>query len=82
MIPVLNGLLNSGTLRYAGPSRSMVLPPLGYVVATTDQIAVSGVGVTTGQTYAQARGALGAAVAQNPNQLGALQVVPLYEVPS
>ena len=82
MIPVLSGLLNSGTFRYAGPSRSMVLPPLGYVVATTDQIAVSGVGVTTGQTYAQARGALGAAVAQNPNQLGALQVVPLYEVPS
>ncbi|HUJ31227.1 MAG TPA: DUF6603 domain-containing protein [Candidatus Acidoferrum sp.] len=82
MIPVLSGLFNSGTLRYAGPSQSMVLAPLGYVVATTDQIAVSGVGVATGQTYAQARVALVTAIAQNPNQLGALQVVPVYEVPS
>lgn len=82
MIGILSGLLNSGTLRYAGPSQPMVRPPLTYVVATTDQIALSSVGAATGQTYAQARGALTAAVAQNLNPLGTLQVVPLYEVPS
>ena len=36
---------------------------LDYVVATTDQIAASGVGVATGQTYAQARAALTGAIA-------------------
>lgn len=82
LVAILSALLNSGTLRYAAPSQPMLQPPLGYVVATTDQIAVSSVGVAAGQTYAQARGALAAAVAQNPSQLGALQVVPLYEVPS
>jgi len=53
---------------------------LDYVVATTDQIAASGIGADTGQTFAQARAALAAAIAQTPDQRGALQVVPHYEV--
>jgi hypothetical protein len=74
-------LKNSGRLRYAMPSQPMVrAATLDYVIATTDQIAASGVGVATGQTFAQARAALAAAVAENPDQRGALQIVPHYEV--
>lgn len=80
---IIGTLLNeSGPLRYVGPTKPMVkAATLGYVVATTDQIALSGVGAATGQTYAQARQALAAAVALDPSQSGALQVVASYEVP-
>jgi hypothetical protein len=54
---------------------------LAYVVATTDQIAVSSVGAAAGQTYAQARAALANAVIMNPDQRKMLQVVAHYEVP-
>ena len=74
-------LRDSGALRYAMPSKPMVrLPAPNYVIATTDQIAASAVGVTTGQTFAQARAALAAAVSQDPDQRGTLQVVARYEV--
>jgi hypothetical protein len=79
---ILTGLLDSGTLRYAAPSQPMVRSTtLQYVVATTDQIAASGVGAATGHTYAQARAALAAAIQANPGRRGALQVVAQYEVP-
>jgi hypothetical protein len=79
---ILTGLLDSGRLRYAAPSQIVIkAATLDYVVATTDQIAASTVGVATGQTYAQARAALAAAVVQNPSQRGTLQVVARYEVP-
>jgi len=79
---ILTGLLDSGTLRYAAPSQPVVRSAtLQYVVATTDEIAASGVGAATGQTYAQARAALAAAIQGNPGQRGALQVVAHYEVP-
>jgi hypothetical protein len=79
---ILTGLLDSGKLRYAAPSQPVMrAATLQYVVATTDQIATSGVGVATGQTYAQARVALAAAIQANPDQRGALQVVAHYEVP-
>jgi hypothetical protein len=78
---ILTGLLNSGLLRYAAPSQAVLRSPtLQYVVATTDQIAASGVGAATGQSYAQARAALAAALQSNPDQRGALQVVAEYEV--
>ncbi len=78
---ILTQLENSGRLRYAMPSQRMVrLPTPNYVIATTDEIAASGVGVATGQTFAQARVALAAAIAQNPDQRGTLQVVASYEV--
>lgn len=78
---ILTLLRNSGRLRYAMPSKPMVrLPAPNYVIATTDQIAASGVPAATGQTFAQARAALAAAVAQNPDQRGTLQVVASYEV--
>ena len=55
---ILWALNNSGRLRYNAPSQPMIkAATLDYVVATTDQIAASGVGVATGQTYAQARAA-------------------------
>jgi hypothetical protein len=74
-------LKDSGRLRYAMPSQPMIrAATLDYVIATTDQIAASGVGATTGQTFAQARAALAAAIAQNPDQRGTLQIVPHYEV--
>jgi len=74
-------LKDSGRLRYAMPAQPMVrAATLGYVIATTDQIAASGVGAASGQTFAQARAALAAAVAQNPGQRGALQIVAHYEV--
>ena len=80
---ILWALNNSGRLRYNAPTRPMVkAATLDYVVATTDQIVASGVGVATGQTYAQAQAALSDAVAGNPSQRGALQVVALYEVTS
>ena len=74
-------LQNSGRRRYAMPSQPMVrAATLDYIVATTDQIVASGVGAATGQTFAQARTALAAAIAENPDQRGALQIVPHYEV--
>src|SRR5262249_11188700 len=74
-------LRDSGRLRYAMPSKPMVrLPALDYVIATTDQLAASDVGAAAGATFAQARAALAAAVAQNPDQRGTLQVVARYEV--
>lgn len=80
---ILWTLNNSGRLRYSAPSQPMIkAATLSCVVATTDQIATSGVGVVTGQTYAQARAALTDAIAGNPSQRGALQVVALYEVTS
>jgi hypothetical protein len=80
---ILWPLLNSGRLRYNAPSQSMAkAATLDYVVATTDQIAASGVGVATGQTYAQAHAALTGAIAANPAQSGTLQVIALYEVTS
>jgi hypothetical protein len=80
---ILWPLLNSGRLRYSAPSQPMAkAATLDYVVATTDQIAASGVGVATGQTYAQAHAALTEAIAGNPAQSGTLQVVALYEVTS
>jgi hypothetical protein len=80
---ILWALNNSGRLRYSAPSQPMVkAATLDYVVATTDQIAASGVGVATGQTYAQAHAALTEAIAGNPAQSGTLQVVALYEVTS
>ena len=57
--------------RWSKPRRSTMS------VATTDQIAASGVGVATGQTYAQAHAALTEAIAGNPAQSGTLQVVAL-----
>ncbi len=79
---ILTGLADSGRLRYAGPSQSVVrAATLSYVVATTDQVAASGVGAATGQTYAQARAALANAMTLNPGQRGTLQVVAQYEVP-
>jgi hypothetical protein len=81
MSGILTVLKDSGRLRYLMPSQPMVrAATLDYVIATTDQIATSGVGVASGQTFAQARAALAAAVAQDPDQLGALQIVPHYEV--
>jgi hypothetical protein len=78
---IFTWLQHSGRLRYAMPSQPMVhLPTPDYVIATTDQIAASGIGVATGQTFAQARAVLAAAIAQNPDQRGALQVVASYEV--
>lgn len=78
---ILTRLQNSGRLRYAMPSKPMVhLAVPNYVIATTDQIAASGIGVATGQTFAQARAALAAAIAQDPDQRGTLQVVASYEV--
>ena len=78
---IRTALRNSGRLRYAMPAQPMVrAATLDFVVATTDQIAASGIGAGTGQTFAQARAALAAAIAQNPDQRGALQVVPHYEV--
>jgi hypothetical protein len=78
---ILTVLRDSGRLRYAMPAKPMVLLPApGYVIATTDQIAASGVGAAAGQTFAQARAALAAAIAQNPDQRGTLQVVASYEV--
>jgi hypothetical protein len=74
-------LEDSGRLRYAMPSQPMVrAATLDYIIATTDQIAASGVGVATGQTFAQARATLAASITQNPDQRGALQIVPHYEV--
>jgi hypothetical protein len=78
---ILTALADSGQRRYAAPSQPVVRGPLDYVVATTDQLVLSGVGAATGQTYAQARAAMEAAIAQNPNQRGTLQVVARYEVP-
>ena len=78
---VLNGLLDSGRLRYSAPSQPVMhAATLAYVVATTDQIAASTVGNATGQTFAQARAALAATLAANPDQRGTLQVVAHYEV--
>jgi hypothetical protein len=78
---ILWALNNSGRLRYNAPSQPMIkAATLEYVVATTDQIAASGIGVATGQTYAQARAALTDAIAGNPSQSGTMQVVALYEV--
>lgn len=77
---VLTALADSGQSRYATASRRILRAPLDYVVATTDQMALSGIGATAGQTYAQARAAMAAAVAQNPDQRGTLQVVARYEV--
>jgi hypothetical protein len=79
---ILWGLADSGLLRYAEPSQPVVhAATLSYVVATTDQIAVSSVGAAAGQTYAQARAALANAVIMNPDQRKMLQVVAHYEVP-
>jgi hypothetical protein len=74
-------LKDSGRLRYAMPALPMVrAATLDYVIATTDQIAASDVGAATGQTFAQARAALAAAIAQDADQRGALQIVAHYEV--
>jgi hypothetical protein len=78
---ILSVFADSGVLRYAGPSQPVVrAATLDYVVATADQIAASGVGAATGQTYAQARAALADAITINPGQRGTLQVVARYEV--
>jgi hypothetical protein len=77
---IFRGLADSGSRRYAAPSQPVVRAPLSYVVATTDQIAVSDVGSATGQSYAQARAAMAAALAQNADRRGTLQIVPRYEV--
>ena len=80
---ILWALNNSGRLRYKAPAQPMVkAATLEYVVATTDQLTVSTVGVATGQTYAQAHAALTEAIAGNPAQSGTLQVVALHEVTS
>ncbi len=79
---ILSIFADSGLLRYAEPSQPMVrAATFDYVVATTNQIALAGVGATTGQTFAQARAALESAVLLNPGQRATLQVVPHYEVP-
>jgi hypothetical protein len=78
---IFSGLADSGSLRSAVVSQPVMRAPLAYVVATTDQIAGSDVGLETGQSYAQARAVMAAALAQNTDRRGTLRIVPHYEVP-
>jgi hypothetical protein len=77
-----SALQHTGTRRYAGTRQSMLRGPIEYVVASTSQLALAGVGAPQGQSFSQARAALADALAQHPERLGQLQVVARYEVPS
>jgi hypothetical protein len=73
-------LATGGAQRYAGPQRAVTPATLDFVVATSDQLAASGVGASVGQSYTQARAALDAELALHPERRGGLRVVARYEV--
>jgi hypothetical protein len=87
LIGVLSGgaaglaiLANTGTQRYAGRRHPMMPAELDFVVATSDQLAHSGVGAAAGLSYSQARAALDGELALRPERRTGLLVTPRYEV--
>jgi hypothetical protein len=75
-------LAQSGSARYAGPKHLVAPAELDFVVATSDQLTVSGVGAASGLSYSQAQVALSAELALHPERRGALLVTARYEVPA
>ena len=73
-------LAQSGSARYVGPKHLVAPANLDFVVATSDQLTVSGVGATSGLSYSQAQAALSAELALHPERGGALIVTARYEV--
>jgi hypothetical protein len=70
----------TGNRRFAGAHQLVAPAEMLYVVATSDTLAASGVGVAGGQTYAQAFSARAAEVAAHPDRTGALVIAATYEV--
>jgi hypothetical protein len=75
-------LASTGKGRYVGPRHAVMPAELDFVVATSDQLAVAGVGAAAGLSYSQARAALDAELALHPERGGALLVTARYEVAS
>ena len=64
-------LAQSGSARYVGPKHLVAPAELDFVVATSDQLTVSGVGAASGLSYSQAQAALSAELALHPERSGA-----------
>jgi hypothetical protein len=73
-------LAQSGSARYEGPKHLVAPAALDFVVATSDQLTVSGVGAPSGLSYSQAQAALSSELALHPERRGALLVTARYEV--
>jgi hypothetical protein len=76
-------LKNSGMQKYtAGPQPAAVIiddPP--YVIANITDLSVrSDISSSDGTTYFQAQAAMQSHLAANPNDIGTLQIVPVYEL--
>jgi hypothetical protein len=76
-------LKNSGMAKYtAGPQPAAVTvedPP--YVVANITDLSIrSDISSSDGTTYFQAQAAMQSHLAANPNDVGSLQIVPIYEL--
>jgi hypothetical protein len=71
---------SAGNRKYTAPGTPVQIAPQSFVIADRTNLALAGVGASTGSTYSEAAASLKSALAENPAQRAALQIISSHEL--